>query len=50
MEVILWWAVGDEEEWNANEMDEHAQQDLETVQSKDGVANFLFDGTRLESA
>jgi hypothetical protein len=34
--------VADEEERDTNEMDECAQQDLKTVQGKDGVANSLF--------
>ena len=42
MEVILGWAVGDEEEWNANGMDEHADHDLGYVQSKNSVTNSLF--------
>lgn len=42
MEIILRWAVGDEEEGDANDMDENAQQELETVQSNNGVADSLF--------
>jgi hypothetical protein len=42
MEIILRWTVGDEEEGDANNMDENAQQDLETVQGYDGVADSLF--------
>ena len=42
MEIILRWAVGDEEEGDANNMDENAQQDLKTVQGDDGVADSLF--------
>ena len=29
--------------WGANAMNEHAQQELKTVQGKDGVADSLFD-------
>ena len=42
MEIILRWTVGDEEKGDANNMDENAQQDLETVQGNDGVADSLF--------
>lgn len=42
MEVVLRWAMADEEEGNANEMDEHPDHDLANVQSKDSVSNFLF--------
>ena len=47
MEIILGWSVGDEEEWNANGMDEHADHDLGNVQSENSVTNSLFgDGNR----
>jgi hypothetical protein len=42
MEIILGWSVGDEEEWDANGMDEHADHDLGDVQSKNSVTNSLF--------
>jgi len=53
VEIILRWAVGDEEKGDANNMDEKAQQDLKTVQGKDGVADSLFEDrvwTVLQSA
>jgi hypothetical protein len=40
--VILRWMIGDEERWGANTMDEYAQQELKTVQGKDGVTESLF--------
>lgn len=42
VEVML-WKVGDEEGRGANAMNEHAKQELKTVQGKDGVADSLFD-------
>jgi len=42
VDPVLRWTVADEEERDTNEMDECAQQDLKTVQGKDGVANSLF--------
>ena len=34
--------MDDGEEGDANKMDESAQQELKSVQGKDGVADFLF--------
>jgi hypothetical protein len=42
MEIILGWSVGDEEEWNANKMDKHADHDLGNVQCKNSETNSLF--------